>query len=53
MIKVACGDPTCAPIDTVLTLTWDQGLSKPLGIPKEAKDVTEEDVEVRIALKLE
>lgn len=44
--QVVCGDPTCAPIDTVLTLTWQApGLSKPLGIPKTADQVTAEDVE--------
>jgi hypothetical protein len=43
---VACGDPTCAPIDTVLQFTWaEPGLSKPLGIPKVAAEVTAEDVE--------
>ena len=44
--EVVCGDPTCAPIDTVVTLTWEKGLSKPLGIPKDSATVTEEDVEV-------
>lgn len=46
-MQVACGDPTCAPIDTVLQFTWQQGLSKPLGIPKVAAEVTQEDIEVR------
>ena len=43
--EVQCGDPECAPIDTVIQLTWDApGLSKPLGIPKPSEEVTEEDV---------
>ena len=41
-MQVICGDPTCAPIDTVLQLTWDEGLSKPLGIPMPSAEVTED-----------
>ena len=26
--QVLCGEPGCAPIDTVILLTWDHGLSK-------------------------
>lgn len=31
----------------MIQLTWQAGLSKPLGIPKSSAEVTEEDVEVR------
>ena len=43
--EIMCGDPECAPIDTVIQLTWEApGLSKPLGIPKISAEVTKEDV---------
>jgi hypothetical protein len=42
---VACGDPTCAPIDTVVQFTWQEGLSKPLGMPMTSAEVTAEDIE--------
>jgi hypothetical protein len=47
VVQVVCGDPTCAPIDTVVQLTWAEGLSKPLGIPKTSAEVTQEDLEVK------
>lgn len=44
--QVACSDPGCSPIDTVIHLTWQDGLSKPIGIPLPASEVTREEVQV-------
>lgn len=42
--QIACGDPDCSPVHTVLQLTWQAGLSVPLKLPLEAKDVTAQEV---------
>ena len=42
--EVICGDPACAPVDTVITLVWQKGGRGMFGIPLAPHEVTEEDV---------
>mmetsp|Transcript_19161 Transcript_19161/g.27275 ORF Transcript_19161/g.27275 Transcript_19161/m.27275 type:complete len:206 (-) Transcript_19161:422-1039(-) len=42
--EVQCGDPSCSPIDTAITIIFASGEGGMFGIPMEAKDVTEEDL---------
>ncbi len=44
--QVVCQDPTCAPLDTAVHLTWLNGLSKGLTIPVAVSDVTKEILQV-------
>jgi hypothetical protein len=39
-----CGDPTCAPIDTVVTLVWESGGKGMFGIPLAPLEVKQEDL---------
>ncbi|KAL7476631.1 hypothetical protein ACHAW6_002480 [Cyclotella cf. meneghiniana] len=41
--EVQCGDPECAPIDTAVAIMFPSGGRGMMGIPLEAKDVSEED----------
>jgi hypothetical protein len=42
--EVVCGDPTCAPIDTVFTLIWEGTGKGVFAIPLTAAEVTQEDL---------
>jgi len=42
--EVACGDPTCAPIDTVFTLVWQSGGKGVFALPMLASEVTKDDL---------
>jgi hypothetical protein len=42
--EVACGDPSCAPIDTVFTLVWQSGGKGVFALPMLASEVTKEDL---------
>ena len=42
--EAACGDPQCAPIDTVVRIIYRGGCGTVFGIPCEADEVEEEDV---------
>ena len=39
-----CGDPKCAPVDTVVTLIWPSGGKGMFGIPMTAVEVTQQDL---------
>ena len=41
--EVVCGDPNCAPIDTVVSLVWASGGKGMWGIPAELQDISKED----------
>ena len=41
---VVCGDPSCAPIDTVITLVWNNGGRGMFGIPLDPIEITQQDV---------
>jgi hypothetical protein len=43
--EVQCGDPQCAPIDTMITLLFKSGGQGFFGLPMEAKDVTLEHLQ--------
>mmetsp|Transcript_13136 Transcript_13136/g.18592 ORF Transcript_13136/g.18592 Transcript_13136/m.18592 type:complete len:196 (+) Transcript_13136:285-872(+) len=43
--EVQCGDPNCAPIDTAITILFPSGGRGMMGLPMEAKDVTEEELQ--------
>mmetsp|Transcript_16721 Transcript_16721/g.54439 ORF Transcript_16721/g.54439 Transcript_16721/m.54439 type:complete len:356 (+) Transcript_16721:114-1181(+) len=43
--EVACGDPTCSPIDTVIAFIFRNSRQAMTGIPAEMKDVGKKDVE--------
>lgn len=41
-----CGDPSCAPVDTVFLLLWSDGAGKGMfALPLAPDEVTKEDVE--------
>lgn len=42
--EVVCGDPTCAPIDTVFTLVWQSGGKGVFALPMSAVEITKEDL---------
>ena len=42
--EVVCGDPSCAPIDTVFTLVWQSGGKGVFALPMLAAEVTKEDL---------
>jgi len=39
-----CGDPNCSPVDTAVTILFPSGGRGMLGLPMEAKEVTEEEL---------
>ena len=41
--EVVCGDPNCAPIDTVVSLVWETGGRGIWGIPAEVQDIGKDD----------
>lgn len=44
--EMACGDPSCSPIDTAITILFESGVDGIFGVPMMAKDVTKEDLEL-------
>lgn len=42
--EVICGDPNCAPIDTVVTLVWKDGGRGMFALPLDPMDVQQEDL---------
>ena len=42
--EVICGDPNCAPIDTVITLVWKDGGRGIFALPMDPKDLQKEDL---------
>mmetsp|Transcript_20358 Transcript_20358/g.22777 ORF Transcript_20358/g.22777 Transcript_20358/m.22777 type:complete len:228 (-) Transcript_20358:186-869(-) len=42
--EVICGDPNCAPIDTIVTIVFNSGGRGMVGLPMESKDVTVADL---------
>lgn len=42
--EVVCGDPTCAPVDTVFTLVWSSGGRGVFGVPLASREMTQDDV---------
>lgn len=42
--EVVCGDPTCAPIDTVFTLVWQSGGKGVFALPLMAAEIMKEDL---------
>lgn len=45
--EVACGDPDCSPIDTLINIIFQSGMDGSIGIPCEAHIVTKEELEVK------
>lgn len=42
--EVACGDPSCAPIDTVFTIVWENGGKGVFAIPCTAAEIEQSDL---------
>lgn len=42
--EVVCGDPSCAPVDTVFTLVWQSGGKGVFALPLTAAEVTKDDL---------
>lgn len=42
--EVVCGDPSCSPVDTVITLVWKDGGRGIFALPLEPTEITQEDV---------
>lgn len=42
--EVACGDPTCAPVDTIFTLIWEGTGKGVFAMPMMANEITQEDL---------
>jgi hypothetical protein len=42
--EVVCGDPTCAPIDTVFTFVWQSGGKGVFAVPMTAAEVTKDEL---------
>jgi len=42
--EVQCGDPACAPIDTVVELWFEEHPAKGFGIPAKSEEVTQDDL---------
>mmetsp|Transcript_11500 Transcript_11500/g.25675 ORF Transcript_11500/g.25675 Transcript_11500/m.25675 type:complete len:181 (+) Transcript_11500:161-703(+) len=43
--EMACGDPQCSPVDTAVTLMFKSGGQGIFGLPMEAKDVTQKEIQ--------
>ena len=41
--ELVCGDPACAPVDTVITLIWNDGGRGMFGVPFDPMEITQED----------
>jgi len=42
--EVICGDPSCAPVDTVFTLIWEGGGRGVFAIPLAPNEISQEDL---------
>jgi hypothetical protein len=42
--EVICGDPSCAPVDTIITLVWANGGRGVFGIPLAPAEVKQDDL---------
>ena len=42
--EVICGDPSCAPVDTVFTFIWESGGKGVFAIPLGADEITQDDL---------
>lgn len=42
--EVACGDPSCAPVDTIFTLIWEGTGKGVFAMPMMANEITQEDL---------
>lgn len=42
--EVACGDPSCAPVDTIFTLIWEGTGKGVFAMPMMAGEITQEDL---------
>jgi hypothetical protein len=42
--EIVCGDPMCAPVDTVFTMVWPSGGKGMFALPLMASEVLEEDL---------
>ena len=42
--EVICGDPSCAPVDTVVTMIWPNGGKGIFGVPMAPKEITRDDL---------
>lgn len=49
--EVICGDPTCAPIDTAITIVFSSGSDGMIGLPMEAYEVTQEELASKFPTK--
>eukprot|EP00595_Chromulina_sp_UTEXLB2642_P001803 CAMPEP_0196764712 /NCGR_PEP_ID=MMETSP1095-20130614/6696_1 /TAXON_ID=96789 ORGANISM="Chromulina nebulosa, Strain UTEXLB2642" /NCGR_SAMPLE_ID=MMETSP1095 /ASSEMBLY_ACC=CAM_ASM_000446 /LENGTH=203 /DNA_ID=CAMNT_0042120959 /DNA_START=319 /DNA_END=930 /DNA_ORIENTATION=+ len=43
--EVVCGDPSCAPVDTVFTLVWENGGRGVFAVPLVIEEIQPEDVD--------
>ncbi|KAG8463455.1 hypothetical protein KFE25_004966 [Diacronema lutheri] len=43
--EIICGDPECAPVDTIVRIIFKDAPIKSFGMPKEVEDVTLEDLQ--------
>ena len=50
--EVACGDPNCAPIDTIVSLIWQSGGRGMFGIPLEVQDIQQDDLNEMFPVKI-
>jgi len=42
--EVQCGDPNCAPIDTVFTFVWQSGGKGVFALPMTPEEIVEEEL---------
>ena len=42
--EVACGDPNCSPVDTVIALVWHSGGMGVITLPLGVEEIDEEDL---------
>ena len=42
--EVVCGDPSCAPVDTIFTLLWPSGGKGIFAIPLEPHEITQDEL---------
>lgn len=42
--EILCGDPQCAPVDTAIVMMFPSGGRGTIGVPAEARDITEDDL---------
>ena len=44
MKEVICGDPECAPVDTVVTMVWEDGGRGMFAFPAAPEEIEDEDI---------